>query len=655
MRNPIAVLTMRIGCALALCLSAMPRLAVAQPVTIEFAKDIEPLLASHCSQCHGEKKQKGGINFTLITDAKSAMKQRKMLRLAIEQIELGDMPPAEEKQLAKADRENLLAWMKKTATLDCNDPAMRDPGPAPIRRLNRAQYDLTIRDLVGISFSSGEAVGLPDDQPVTGYSTYANSLTLPGEQMEKYFAAADRVLQILFASQDGAKPKDKKEADTKAQAKAAYAAIFVAMPGAEVKPVDAAKRIIERFATRAFRRPVNAEETARLLRVFEASQKRGEPFEQGVKVMLKAVLVSPQFLLRIEEQTTSAAAGKEPGVRVSDHELAVRLSYFLWSSMPDEELFTLASQGKLKDENVLAQQVARMLADAKAKSLTDHFASQWLQLSKLENARPSTEFFPTFNRKLRDAMREETVMFLETLRIEDRPVLDLLDANYTFLNGDLAKHYGIAGVEGPQMRKVALRPEHRRGGLLGMGSVLAMTSHTSRTSPTLRGKWVLDVIYGTPPPPPPPDVGEIKEDRKAKEPRSFRELLGQHANRTECAACHKKMDPLGFALDSFDAVGSYRETHGGKPLDTSGKLPTGESFNGPAELKKIILGQKDQFVRNLAEQMLSYALGRELEYFDECVVNEMVKSMAAKEYRFSSLVEGIVRSYPFQYRRANAE
>jgi len=620
--------------------------AGASAQAVDFNRDIQPVITALCSRCHGEAKQKGGVNFALVTDAKSALKQRKMLKLAVAAIEAGDMPPEDEKQPTAAQRQMLVAWMTKASVFDCNDPSQRDPGPWPARRLNRAQYDLTIRDLVGIEFSSADAVGLPDDLPVTGYSTYANALTLPGAQMEKYFAAAERVLEVVFAG------------DAEAQAKGAYAGIFTVVPSGTVTAREAAKRIIEPFARRAFRRPVGAEEVERLLKLFDASQSRGDKFEAGVRLMLKSVLVSPHFLLRIEPPPAVATSTAPLPVRASDHALAVRLSYFLWASMPDAELTETADAKKLSaapgaDPAAFDAQAKRMLADTKSRALTDQFAAQWLQLHKLENARPSTEFFPKFNRQLRAAMREETLLFFDNLRTENRPIVDLLDSNYTFMNEPLSRHYGVFDVTGTQMRRVALTPDQRRGGLLGMGAILAMTSHTSRTSPTLRGKWVLDVIYGTPPPPPPPDVGEIKEDGKSKQPKSFRELLAQHANRAECAACHKKMDPLGFALDNFDAVGAWRDTHGGRPLDTTGKLPTGESFSGAAELKKTIVGQKDRFVRNLTEQMLSYALGRELAYFDECAVNEIVKALEQDGFRFSTLVHGVVKSYPFQHRRAS--
>jgi hypothetical protein len=285
--------------------------------------------------------------------------------------------------------------------------------------------------------------------------------------------------------------------------------------------------------------------------------------------------------------------------------------------------------------------------------LTEQFAVQWLQINKLAAARPSTEFFPAFNSKLRKAMYDETILFFDDLREHDRSVMTLLDSDHTFLNKDLAKHYGIMNVTNSETVRVDLKPEDHRGGLLGMGSVLALTSHTHRTSPTLRGKYILEVIFGTPPPPPPPNAGTLKEEkRKGKEPVSFREQLARHAGDASCAGCHKKMDPLGFALDNYDAVGAWRVSSVDNPLDTSGLLPTGEKFNGAAELKQIILKKQAQFERNLVEQLLSYALGRELQDGDECTIREIENGLIQQQHRFSALVKGIVKSYPFQYRKS---
>ncbi len=416
----------------------------------------------------------------------------------------------------------------------------------------------------------------------------------------------------------------------------------------KMKPLKGAspREIVARFGRRAYRRPVQDDEIDRLMTLHARAAARGDAPEKALRLPLKAVLVSPHFLFRVEREQP----GTKP-YRIRDSELAVRLSYFLWSTMPDDALSADAEQGKLSDPAVLEAQVRRMLAHPNAKALTLNFAAQWLQLRKLEYARPSTEFFPSFNNRLKQAMREEATTFLDKLREEDRSVLDLLDSDYAWLNGELAKHYGIAGVEGKDFRRVALQPEHHRGGLLGMGAVLALTSHTSRTSPTLRGKWILEAIFGTPPPPPPPDAGTIKEQKKGVEPKTFRELMALHATQPACATCHKRIDPLGFALENYDAVGAWRDTQGGKPMDAVGVLPSGERFEGVAGLKQVLLRSRDAFERNLIEQMLAYALGRDVLDTDECAIREIQTAAAKNEHRFSTLVLGVVKCFPMQYRR----
>ncbi len=290
-----------------------------------------------------------------------------------------------------------------------------------------------------------------------------------------------------------------------------------------------------------------------------------------------------------------------------------------------------------------------MLADPRGRALTDNFGAQWLQIHKVAGARPSTEFFPDYKSEIRTAMVDETATFFDMLRQEDKSLLDLLDADYTYLNEELAKFYKIPGVAGKEMRRVELKPEYHRGGLLGMGSVLSLTSHTFRTSPTLRGKYILDVIFGTPPPPPPANAGILKDDdHKAKQPKTFRERLAQHAADPSCAACHKKMDPLGFALDNYNAVGVWRDD---ADLDVTGQLPTGQHINGAADLKRIILDRRGEFLHNLTEQMLIYALGRELDYYDDGPIKEIQSALEQNEYRFSAMVMAIAKSYPFQNRR----
>ena len=611
-----------------------------------FSKEIRPLLESHCTKCHGSEKQKGGIEFASLNDEASVLRRRKTWRKAMAQVQAKEMPPEDEKELLPAERKQLLGWMKQVCDVTA-DAANSDAGPTLIRRLTRTQYNLTIRDLLGVQFDGSEAVGMPDDGGGQNFDNLAGALTLPPVLLEKYFAAADKILDTLFDTPDAGDPAAK---SGKKLNKTAYGALFFAKPGKELAERDAAKKIVERFAQRAYRRPAQDAEIARLLGFYDHAIAKGGAFENGVRAMLKPVLVSPRFLFRLEQDLTPQ--GTEKSCRVGDYELAARLSYFIWSSMPDEQLFTLAGENKLSDPLVLQSEIKRMLADPKARALTDNFAAQWLQIGKLASARPSTEFFPTFKDPLKKAMYEETTTFFDKLREEDRSILELLDCDYAYVNKTLATHYKISGIESGTVQRVSLKPEDHRGGLLGMASILALTSHTSRTSPTLRGRWILDVIFGTPPPPPPPDAGTLKDDKgKNKEPKTFREQIAMHATQANCAGCHKKMDPLGFALDNYDAIGAWRDDFGGKPINTSGVLPTGEKFNGSIELKKIIFNHKDEFVRNMTEKMLSYALGRELDYFDDGPVQNVQTALEKNDYRFSVLVAGIATSFPFQNRR----
>jgi mono/diheme cytochrome c family protein len=621
------------GLALLLVAPAAPRAATEPSL---FVKDIQPLLATHCIRCHGPEKPKASLNLAAFTDEKSIQRQPKLWRRVLKQLETRAMPPEDEKQPSDAERQRLAGWVKQALAV-----TKPDPGPAIVRRLNRTQYERTIRDLIGIDFDSRDAVGMPSDSGGEGFDNLATGLDVSPALFEKYLAAVDRILERVLGMPDGSPSKDN---FNRGQAKQAGDRLLFVKPGEQLSKRDAARLIIRSFARRAFRRPVSDAEIDRLLQLFDLADQRGDRFENGIRLMVKAVLASPRFLLRVE-QDRADATGPYP---ISDHELAARLSYFLWSTMPDETLMQLADAGKLSYPDVLQQQVRRMLKDPKGRALTDNFGIQWLQLRKLNDARPSQEFFPTFTGGLRNAMREEVTIFFDKLREENHSVLDLLDADYTYVNEELARHYGIPDVKGGQMRRVALRPEDRRGGLLGMAGILTMTSHTSRTSPTLRGKWVLDVIFGTPPPPPPPDAGQLKEEKKDKTPKTFRELMAQHATQNTCAACHRKMDPLGYALDRFDAVGRWRTEEG---LDTSGQLPTGEKFNGPQELKSILRQRQDAFVQNLTEQLLIYALGRELQPCDEDTVRAVTAALKDNDHRFGTLVLEVVKSYPFRHRR----
>jgi hypothetical protein len=590
-------------------------------------RDIRPILDASCRKCHDSRKAKGGVDLASFPAGDRALRQRALWRKVLRQVESQDMPPEGEKPLDAAVRERLLVWLKEAVAAPVSvDPRERDPGPPLLRRLNRAEYVLTLKDLLGIDLDAADKAGIPEDPMESSYDTQSGALDLPAALLEKYFAAADHAVDAHLATR-------------------------APRPDPDLSERDAARATLERFARRAYRRPARVEEIDALLPLFDRARRRGEPFAPALRLALKAVLVSPNFLYRVEEPRS--APGGAVAAPVSDLELAVRLSYFLWSTMPDDELLCLAERGRLSLPEVYDAQLRRMQADPKAKALTDRFGVQWLQLWKLRTARPSADSFPGFTSELRQAMVDETFTFFDRVRTEDRSVLEFLDADYTYVNQALAKHYGLEGVAGRQMKKVSLKPEQHRGGLLGMGSILTLTSHSSRTSPTIRGKWILEVLFGTRPPPPPPDAGILKEPpRKGKAPANLRELLGLHAREAACASCHQKIDPLGFALENFDGVGRWRASLGGAPIDVAGRLPTGETFDGFDDLKRVLQSRRPLFVRNLVEQMATFALGRELSDDDEPTIREIQEDLENGGYRFSRLVTGVARSFPFKHRRS---
>ena len=425
--------------------------------------------------------------------------------------------------------------------------------------------------------------------------------------------------------------------------------IFIAKPSAEVAKRDAARMVIERFTTRAFRQPVTPEKLERLLKLFDLADRDGEVFEEAVKITLKAVLESPFFLFRVElSRPSSEPNGAYP---LSDWEVASRLSYFLWSSMPDDELFDLAKQGKLRDPAILEKQVKRMIRDNKSHAMTENFAEQWLHLRNLDTFQPDPKKFPEYDKVLKKAMYDETTMFFENIMREDRSVLEFIDSDYTFVNDRLASHYGIPNVTGPAMRKVQLS-DHNRGGVLSMASILTITSNPTRTSPVKRGKWILEEIVGDPPPPPPPSVAQLPEqDKGSSAGLSLRQMMERHRTDPVCASCHTRMDPIGFGFENYDALGRWRSDDGGKMLDVSGSLPGGVSFKGPIELKNLFMTHKDDFTRRLSEKMLIFAVGRGMITDDDMVIDAISSAVAKDQYHFDTMVTQVVKSYPFLYRR----
>src|SRR5581483_4207884 len=425
--------------------------------------------------------------------------------------------------------------------------------------------------------------------------------------------------------------------------------IFSCRPSTNVNEDACARQIVTSLLRRAYRHQPSSEDVARTMQFYFAGRRNGD-FDRGIQAALERILSSPKFLFRGEREP----GGVKPGAiyPVSDSELASRLSFFLWSSIPDDKLLSLASQGNLHDPAVFDSEIRRMLADNRADALVTNFAGQWLQLRNLQNFQPNTDLFPDFDDNLRQSFRQETELFFQSILQEDRSVLDLMTADYTFVNERLAKHYGIPGVYGSRFRRVSIEADARRG-LLGQGSILALTSHAERTSPVVRGKWILENLLGLQVPPPPANVPPLKEKQDGEKPRTMREQMAEHRRDTVCASCHKTFDPVGFAMENFDAVGAWRSSEAGAPIDASGELGDGTKVNGVIELRQALLSRPETFVTALTEKLLVYALGRGLDTRDMPTVRGIVRNAARDEYRFSSLILGVAKSTPFRMSTAS--
>jgi hypothetical protein len=583
----------------------------------------EPIafLKSQCISCHSAEKPKGGVNLSVFQTVADIQKDPKLWRLVVSEVHERRMPPSTRPQPKELLREQFLKAAIELLQKFERSLKPTNPGRTVIRRLTRREYNNTVRDLFGVATNPADKFP-SDGGGGAGFDNNAATLYLPPILLERYLTAADEVARQA----DPAKTLTKK-------------------PSKDLTPHDAAKANLERLLPLVYRRAIHADEVARLMKLFDEAIKRSPNFEAAFQACLKAMLASPSFLFRIE------AEPEKPGLhRLSDHELASRLSYFLWCSTPDAELLKLASEGKLADAALLDAQVRRMLADPKSKEFAEDFAEQWLGLRTLltsHSVDPAKH--PEFNDRLRTAMAKEATMLFHHVVSEGRSMLELIDADYAFLNADLAKHYGIPGVAGKEFRLVKL-PDRRRGGVITSAAVLTLTSYSQRTSPVLRGKWVLEEILGAPAPPPPNVIAVLPPDDRPKNGKSFRQRLEQHRDRAECASCHAKIDPLGFGLENFDPVGKWRDEIGGAKVDSAGVLTSGEQFSGPIELKNLLRERKEAFTRLLTEKLLGYALGRGVESIDAPTVSRIVEATLKKDGDARTLILEIVRSLPFQYR-----
>ena len=613
-----------------------------------FANFARPFIQQYCADCHGDEKQKADLNLEAFEGHPALYKKRELWESVRDMLAEREMPPEKKAQPSEEERIRMVQFInEELAKFDCAE--LSRPGRVTLRRLNRAEYNNTIRDLMGVDFSA--AADFPLDEVGYGFDNIGDVLSLSPILMEKYLAAAERIVsqavlsELLgcppLLSESRAHPSPKALATDRHPKKSARA---------EESDLKSARRFFTAFVPRAYRRPASPEEIQRLLGLTSNALEQNANLEESVGIAVQAVLASPGFLYRWEldpEVEDGDSQNLATAVRsLNPYEFASRLSYFLWSSMPDDVLFELAAAGTLLEPAVVKTQVRRMLADPKSTALATNFAGQWLQFRQIETIAPDPELFPAFDEELRQAMRRESELFFEAVMREDRSILEFLDADFTFVNRRLADHYQIAGEFGAEFQRVRLDPQSARGGILTQAGTLALTANPTRTSPVIRGKWVLEQILGTPPPPPPPEVEGLEESQEAAA-ASLRERLEIHRSQAECAVCHDKMDPIGFAFENFDAVGAWRDLDGAFPIDASGELPDGRRFNGHKELIAI-LKTEETFPRTVVEKMLTFALGRGLEYYDKCATDEILAAAKKADFRFSALVVAIVMSDPFQ-------
>jgi hypothetical protein len=651
----------------------------------EDVRDLRPVLAKYCGSCHGETRPRAGLDLGSLT-GENRTSEHDRWKKVWERLKTRQMPPPDRPQPTAQDRARIMHAIEGLLALQTLD-GHPDPGPLRPRRLNVREYRNTLRDLVLYkgatlprkvayvpkrdgSINMYQAIVPPPEHPCAfvsrllpqdthegGFDTVGENLSIPPFLMEKYLRCSKQLLDDLFTLN----PKQGESYQAPL-----YHEVMKVRKGPWAKgittPRQALPAFLTAFATRAFRRPVTAAEVEKYVKLFDLAQEKGEDFEASIRLSLQAILVSPRCVL-LWSDPESQRPGKEaiPVRALDGHELATRLSYFLWSTLPDRELVLAAEKGRLQDPREIEQQVRRMLNDRRIMDgLVQGFLCQWLQLDKLDRSAPDAERYPSyFQNNLAELMNHELLLFADAIMVEDRSILEFVDADWGFICYPLAQHYGLDNFPGKKPPSNALPPwyrvkfpDRRRGGVLTMGKVLTGTSQPLRTSPVHRGKWVLETILGTPPPPPPPDVDNVlKEAKEGEKALTVRQRLEQHRNNPACSSCHRLIDPLGMALETFDPVGKWRAKDQDQVIDASGTLVDGATFQGIEELKTVLLSRKEEFVRCFVERMLTYALGRKLEYHDAATVKQITQAVAQDGYRFSRVVVEVAQSYPFCHRR----
>ena len=582
----------------------------------------------YCLECHSGEKPKASLDLSRFDSMDKILSEALLWDDILIRLSQGDMPPKKADLPTLNERSEFLNWVESSLQKAACQSGPH-AGPAVLRRLNRAEYSASVRDLLDIHFDAGEA--LPSDgSGGEGFDNASETLFISPIHAEKYMDAARVAVEYAFAD-----PRSLRR-------------FLVAEPDEKTSPEVAARRVIEDFLPRAFRRSIPESEILEYLALFHAAYKADPSFMVAIRLTLQAVLISPKFLFIAEEPNFDSKPHK-----VTDHELASRLSYFLWGSLPDDELLKAADEGNLSDSRILQEQFKRMLGSQnsrKVRNFSQNFVEQWLGTRALGREFKPDKSIRGYDSELEGGMKYEPVFFFHEILTENRSLLDLLKADYTYVNRRLARHYRIKGEFREQPKRVQLTDENRRGGLLSMAAVLAVSSYPHRTSPVLRGKWILETILGDPPPPPPPNVPELEESASSVSSESLRQRLELHRQNVACAQCHDRIDPLGFGLENYGVLGRWRDKYEGHTVDARGALPDGTTFSGPAELKLALLGRKDQFVRHLTKKMLGYALGRGLTYYDYCAVNSIVDKLRANDYKSHHLLFGIIQSVPFRFK-----
>ena len=592
----------------------------------------QAFLNTNCKSCHFGKGAVGGFDVTKFTAGEPMLGKQREWSRAVLRVKNGEMPPKGVPAPSLDAKEQFAQWVEAGLRREaCADGIT--PGRAMVRRLNRTEYTATVRDLLNIPVNAGR--NLPSDGAGgEGFDNAAETLFLSPIHAEKYLEAAKEALD--YGNRD---PRSR--------------SVMIAFePGGDVSELEAAYKVLEVFVPRAFRRPAGPGEVASYVQLFHTARARKMDWEESILYAMSGVMISPKFLFHAEAPNDTA----EPRL-VGQYEMASRLSFFLWSSMPDATLMRLAREGKLQDPDELRRQVVRMLKAEKSREFAENFTEQWLGTRELgRDVKPDEKLFPEYYEpEVMSGIRHEPFLFMHEILMGNLPLTDLLDSDWTVVASKLARYYNFGPIEGLRQQpiKVKIPAGKHRGGLLSMAAVHAVSSYPHRTSPVLRGQWILENLLGTPPPPPPPNVPELQDNREGDAPKTLRERLELHRANAVCASCHDRIDPLGFGLENYDVVGRWREQDAGKPIDTRGVLPDGTQFEGVDGLKKVLLERKDEIIRNLASKMLGYALGRGLTVEDGCTVDRVMEALRRDKYQAHTLIEEIVLSVPFRYQRGS--